>query len=72
MGWTNAFQIWIKQLTKTGILNYQKVTNLALRHSDAVVVDACSLLSGDVIFLFAVAEAAVTGYPHEYAKSALF
>lgn len=72
MGWTNAFQVCIKQLTETGILNYQKVANLALRHSDATTVDACSLLSGDLIFLFPVAEAGVTGYPQEYAESALF
>lgn len=62
----------MKQLTETGILNYQKVANLALRRSYAIRVDACSLLPGDVIFLFPVAEAGVSGYSHKYAKSTLF
>lgn len=60
------------QLTETRILNYQKVANLVRRHSDATRGDASSLLPGDVIFFFPGAEAGVTGYSHQYAKSALF
>lgn len=37
-----------------------------------MVVDVCGLLSGDLIFLFPVAEADVTDYAREYIEGALF